>query len=82
MKVVMLSVLRTGLLYPHEIFLVLISEKKIPMTLMGIEPAISWPVAQCLNQLRHQQRASSKMYKIFTNANKSAWIYESNIIKN
>ena len=57
MKVVRLSALCTGRLYPQEIFLVLISVRcqwKIPMTPSWIEPVTFRLVAQCLNQLCHQ----------------------------
>ena len=63
MKVVRLSALRTGRLYPQETFLVstpgtLCSRKyyvieKNPMIPSGIKPATFRLVAQCLNQLRH-----------------------------
>jgi hypothetical protein len=61
MKVVRLSSLCTGCLYPKEMFLVLISvlreglcQWKIPMTPSGIETATFRLVAQCLNQLLHR----------------------------
>ena len=69
MKVVRLSALRAGWLYPQEIFLVLflleavsprvivrpegLCQWKIPMTPSGFEPATFRLVAQCLNQMRH-----------------------------
>ena len=60
MKVVRLSALRTGRLYPppQEIFLVLFSVRswvngKIPMIPSGIEPVNFRFVEQFLNQLHH-----------------------------
>jgi len=38
---------------------------KIPVTPLGIKPTTFWLVAQCLNQLRHQQRAPT-VYKVAT----------------
>jgi hypothetical protein len=61
-KVVKLSALNTGRLYPQEIFLVLISVRgSVDQSAAGrlndksgIEPATFRRVAQCLNQVRHR----------------------------
>jgi hypothetical protein len=68
-KVVRLSALRTGRLYPQEGFLVLISVRgwvdpshwKIPVTPSGIEPATFRLTEQCLNQLRYRVPLSSSL---------------------
>ena len=57
MKVVRMTVLRTGRHYPQEIFPVFISVRECldPTAIVrpeGIEPVIFRLVAQCLNQLR------------------------------
>jgi hypothetical protein len=62
-KVVCLTVLHTGLLYPHEISQVLTSftawfdlwAGKIPVTQSGIEPATFRPLARWVYQLCHRK---------------------------
>ena len=65
MKVVRLSALRTGRLYPQEIFLVLIFVKRLShpqghsaagrfVSVKNSNDTIFQLVVQCLNQLRHR----------------------------
>jgi hypothetical protein len=57
-KIVRLSALRTGRVYPHGVFLILIYvrswvDPRPIVTPSGIEPATFRLVSQCLNQLRY-----------------------------
>ena len=57
-KIVRLSALRTGRLYPQGVFLILISvrgwvDPRAIVTPSGIEPATFRLVSQCLNELRY-----------------------------
>jgi hypothetical protein len=73
MKVVKLSVLRTGRLYPQEGFLVLIFvigrvDPRATVRPEGIETSTFRLVAQCLNQLRHrvpQTNYSSHRFTVY-----------------